>query len=155
MAYDVTSQWDDIHRKLGNYEPLPVVKKEHEFTKEYIEKLEEICDEEKDEVDLEDSDEEALNEYKRHLFEMGQMKQQKMSFQIKEIDAKDYVLEVNQAGEDICVLLNFFQPYNEYTLHINNLFEEMQKQYKTVKFLKTQATKCVENFPDHNLPYIL
>ena len=28
MAYDVTSEWDDIHRKLGNYEPLPEEKKQ-------------------------------------------------------------------------------------------------------------------------------
>lgn len=40
MAYNVTSEWDDIHRKLGNYEPLPVVKKQEEFVKENIEKLE-------------------------------------------------------------------------------------------------------------------
>lgn len=37
MAYDVTTEWDDIHRKLGNYEALPIEKKEHEYTKEYIE----------------------------------------------------------------------------------------------------------------------
>ena len=43
MAYDVTSQWDDIHRKLGNYEPLPVIKKESEYTKENLNELEEIC----------------------------------------------------------------------------------------------------------------
>lgn len=36
MAYDVTSQWDDIHRKLGNYEPLPLIKSEGEFTKENL-----------------------------------------------------------------------------------------------------------------------
>lgn len=42
MAYDVTSEWDDIHWKLGNYEPLPIEKKEHEYTKEYIDRLEEI-----------------------------------------------------------------------------------------------------------------
>ncbi len=36
MAYDVTSQWDDIHWKLGNYEPLPIIKSEHEYTLENI-----------------------------------------------------------------------------------------------------------------------
>lgn len=40
MAYDVTTEWDDIHRKLGNYEALPEEKKQEEFIKENIEKLE-------------------------------------------------------------------------------------------------------------------
>lgn len=42
MAYDVTSQWDDIHRQLGNYEPIPVEKTQKEFTEENIQKLEEL-----------------------------------------------------------------------------------------------------------------
>jgi hypothetical protein len=42
MAYDVTSQWDDIHRQLGNYEALPVEKTQAEFTNENIESLEQL-----------------------------------------------------------------------------------------------------------------
>ena len=38
---------------------------------------------------------------------------------------------------------------------INKAFEELCNEYKNVKFLKTIANKCVENFPDSNLPYIL
>lgn len=49
MAYDVTSQWDDIHRQLGNYEPLPVEKTQKEFTDENIEKLESITKAQKEE----------------------------------------------------------------------------------------------------------
>lgn len=44
MAWDVTTEWDDIHRKLGNYEPLPEKKTEAECTHENIEKLEELTE---------------------------------------------------------------------------------------------------------------
>ena len=44
MAWDVTTQWDDIHRKLGNYEPLPEKKTEKECTEENIEKLEQLTE---------------------------------------------------------------------------------------------------------------
>ena len=40
MAYNVTTEWDDIHRKLGNYEELPYEKPQHEFVQENIDKLE-------------------------------------------------------------------------------------------------------------------
>ena len=42
MAHDVTSEWDDIHRKLGNYELLPEQITETECTNENIKNLEEI-----------------------------------------------------------------------------------------------------------------
>lgn len=48
MAYDVTSQWDDIHRQLGNYEPLPVEKTQKEFTEENIQKLEQLTKDQKE-----------------------------------------------------------------------------------------------------------
>ena len=52
MAYDVTSQWDDIHRQLGNYEPLPVEKTQKEFTDENIDKLESLTKkQEKDKIE--------------------------------------------------------------------------------------------------------
>ena len=42
MAYDVTSQWDDIHRELGNYEKLPEKVTEAECTNENIDRLEDL-----------------------------------------------------------------------------------------------------------------
>jgi hypothetical protein len=49
MAYDVTSQWDDIHRQIGNYEPLPVEKTQKEYTDENITKLEGLTQTQKQE----------------------------------------------------------------------------------------------------------
>ena len=63
-----------------------------------------------------------MEEFKRKLLEKGQEKVFIKKYELKEIDSTDYVAEVNNAGEDVCVLLNFYQTYNEFTLHLNNLF---------------------------------
>ncbi len=77
MAYDVTTEWDDIHRKLGNYEPLPEVTPQEQFVKENILKLEELG--EKDKLnksgsDFDSDDEEFFEEYKRKKLESLQVK---------------------------------------------------------------------------------
>jgi len=38
MANGVRSQWEDIHVKLGNYEPRPVVTPEWELSNKEIDK---------------------------------------------------------------------------------------------------------------------
>ena len=69
MAYDVQSQWDDIHRRLGNYSQLPIEKKQSEYTKENVDKLEAFDvlkhkeDNEIDELE-DDMDEEFMMMYK-------------------------------------------------------------------------------------------
>ena len=40
MAYNVTSEWDDIHVRLGNYEPHPKETTQAEFTKQALDKCE-------------------------------------------------------------------------------------------------------------------
>lgn len=40
MAYDVTTEWDDIHVKLGNYEPRPKETTQSELTQQALEKCE-------------------------------------------------------------------------------------------------------------------
>lgn len=68
MAYDVTSEWDDIHRKIGNYEPLPEEKKQEEYVKENIDHLEKI-NQENDQTSSDLSDDEFFEEYKRKKLE--------------------------------------------------------------------------------------
>ena len=167
MAHDVTSEWDDIHRKLGNYEELPYVKPEEEYVQENINKLEALGkrdinpDKHSCSSDFDSDDEEFFEEYKRKKLEKmdfgGTNKKKKTSGfgGVKEITSVDYVREVNEAGDNITVLLNFYQDYNIKSIAINDAFDEMAKKHKKIKFLKTIATRCVEKFPDANLPYIL
>jgi len=179
MAYNVTSEWDDIHRKIGNYEPLPVEKSQAEYTKENLQKLEDLTNpdrvleekikdaeaNESEDSDLEDDDDAFFAEYKRKQLEKmengvkentDEVDQSKKIFRyVKEITAQEYVAEVNNAGEGVSVLLNFYQDYHKPSLKINEVFAELAGQYPSVKFLKSVATKCVPNFSDTNLPYIL
>ena len=172
MAWDVTTEWDDIHRKLGNYEELPVEKSQKEHTKENLEKIEQLGQrnleeeyhEKKDDDSLDDENDEYFQEYRRKKLEaMGNSREtpdeqetgQKFYRGVGEIDAKDYVKEVNQAGDGVAVLLNFYQEYSDATIQLNHVFEKLSKKYPTVKFLRSVATKCVQNFQDENLPYIL
>ena len=56
---------------------------------------------------------------------------------MREITSADYVPEVNNAGQDIVVLLNFYQNHVPKTLLINQAFEKLATQYPEIKFLKT------------------
>lgn len=109
----------------------------------------------------EEEDDEYFIEFKRKQLEKlqgeqreNEVKEKTFGF-VKEITSQDYVAEVNNAGEGITVLLNFYQNYHPKSLLINSAFEELAKEHPKIKFLKTVATKCVEEFPDSNLPYIL
>lgn len=66
-----------------------------------------------DELDeLEDEeDERILLEYRRkRIAEMKELANKSKYGQVNEITAKDYVQEVNNAGEDIWVILHLYKP---------------------------------------------
>ncbi len=64
MANGVHSEWDDIHVKLGNYEPHAVVISQEEHRKDNYDKMENfdpLANKDKEELDsLEDEIEEEL-----------------------------------------------------------------------------------------------
>lgn len=66
-----------------------------------------------DELDeLEDEeDEEVLLEYRRkRIAEMKELASKSKYGEVKEISGKDYVQEVNNAGEDVWVVLHLYKP---------------------------------------------
>lgn len=69
MANGITTEWDDIHVKLGNYEELPTIITQGEIRKDNYDKMENfdpLQNKTKDELDsLEDEiEEEYLRMYK-------------------------------------------------------------------------------------------
>lgn len=82
------------------------------------------------------------------------MKQKKFGF-VKMIAKADYVREVNEAGEGVDVILHMYKDSVEKCVLINRVMEKLAVRYPSIKFLKTISDKCVENFPDSQLPYIL
>lgn len=101
MAYDVTSQWDDAHRRLGNYSALPVEKKQEEYTTEAIDVLEgydPLADKDLDELDdLEDDlDDNFLAQYKQKRMAELKVKEAMPKFgYIREITRQDYIDQVS------------------------------------------------------------
>ena len=68
MANGVTTQWEDIHVKMGNYEPRPYVTPQSDIRKDNYDKFEDhdiLAQKDKEELDsLEDElDEEIFREY--------------------------------------------------------------------------------------------
>lgn len=161
MAYNVTSEWDDIHRKIGNYEPLPEVKPQSEFIEDNINQLEDLTNPERQVKTNEcsdDEDDEFFMEYRRKRLEemdTGQTNTKKTIASLQEITSQDYLREVNNAGEGVCVLLSFYQPHVPVSLEFVKTMTELSSQVSSVKCLKTIATKCVNNFQDSNLPFML
>lgn len=161
MAYDVTTQWDDIHRKLGNYEELPKEKTQAEYTKEAIEQmegynaLEHLDDQEIEEME-DDLDEEFMRQYKaKRLQELQQTKDQPKFEGIREITRQDYIDEVTNAPKGTYVVLHLYQNSVEACELMNRALFEASEKYKHIKFLKIVATKCIENYPDHNCPTLV
>lgn len=161
MAYDVTSQWDDIHRKLGNYEELPKEKKQAEYTQEALEVMEkynpldDLKDEEFDELE-DDLDEEFMREYKaKRLKELQESKTQPKFEGIREITRQDYIDEVTNAPKGVYVVLHLYQSSIEICEIMNRALFEASEKYKHIKFLKIVSTKCIENYPDQNVPTLV
>lgn len=161
MAYDVTSQWDDIHRKLGNYEELPVVTKEWEHSKVANEKMDNYDPlEGKKETELDDLEDDLeddfLRKYKEtRMMEMTDKKKDPTFIYVKEISKVEYKSEVNEAPKGVWVVLLLYQNYLKACNEMLPVMEEAAKKYEGMKFLKSVATKCIENYKDILCPTLI
>ena len=63
--------------------------------------------------------------------------------------------EVNNVDEDTWVIIVLYQPHLIYSLKLVEIIEQLQKKYKYIKFLKSIATKCIENYQDIDCPGLL
>ncbi|KAK0082557.1 hypothetical protein PV325_010194 [Microctonus aethiopoides] len=159
------TQWNDILRAKGI---IPEKAKEKEITEnEIINLLENTIDqrtgnvtnnlEDKslDELDeLEDEeDEKVLEEYrKKRIAEMRTLASKAKYGEVREISAQDYVSEVNNAGEDVWVILHLYKSGIPLCTLINQYLSSLARKFPATKFLKSISTTCIPNWPDKNLP---
>ncbi|XP_016920812.2 viral IAP-associated factor homolog [Apis cerana] len=159
------TEWNDILRKKGI-----IPEKPKEVTEEQIVDIVENTINEKtgrapndlenktlDELDeLEDEeDEKVLLEYRRkRIAEMKELANKSKYGEVKEISAEDYVQEVNNAGDDIWVILHLYKSGIPLCTLINQHLINLAKKFPTTKFLKSISTTCIPNWPDSNLPTI-
>lgn len=161
MANGVTSEWEDIHVKLGNYVPRAYEKPQNEYTTEAMEKLENydpLAKKNLEELeDLEDDlDEEFLQEYKKkRLEEMNKIAKKPHFGSVFEISRDEYLTHVTNAPAESFVVLHLYQDYVEKCKLFNELMSRMANKFPLIKFVKIVSTRCIENFPDSKLPCVI
>ncbi|XP_054002665.1 viral IAP-associated factor homolog [Hylaeus anthracinus] len=159
------TQWNDILRSKGI-----IPEKEKEVTEDEILNIAENTVNEKtgraptdlenktlDELDeLEDEeDEKVLLEYRhKRIAELKELANKSKYGEVKEISGKDYVQEVNNAGEDIWVVLHLYKHGVPLCTLINQHLASLARKFPTTKFLKSISVTCIPNWPDSNLPTI-
>ncbi|KYQ59877.1 Synaptic vesicle 2-related protein [Trachymyrmex zeteki] len=152
------TEWNDILRRKGI---IPEKKKEQEVTEDQIvnllenrNNLEEKTLDELDELEDEE-DERVLEEYRRkRIAEMKELVNKCKYGEVQEISAEDYVKEVNNAGEDVWVVLYLYKSGIPLCTLINQYLASLAKKFPATKFLKSISTTCIPNWPDSNLPTI-
>ncbi|XP_011694581.1 PREDICTED: viral IAP-associated factor homolog [Wasmannia auropunctata] len=161
------TEWNDILRRKGI---IPEKQKEHEVTEDQIVNLLESTIDEKtgrapdsleektlDELDeLEDEeDERVLEEYRRRrIAEMKELANKSKYGEVQEISAEGYVKEVNNAGEDVWVVLHLYKSGIPLCTLVNQHLASLARKFPATKFLKSISTTCIPNWPDRNLPTI-
>jgi len=161
MAYNVTSEWEDAHVRLGNYLPRP-----KEVTTEELEKLAIDVIDKYDPLDSkslsqlkeleDDEDEDVIRAYEAKR--MQELKDYSMMYKygkLIELRKQDYVQEVNRAPKDVFVVLFLYQTYSKQSNILEKILEVLAVKFPTVKFLKIVATNCVQNFKDEDVPGLL
>ncbi|CAD8177919.1 unnamed protein product [Paramecium pentaurelia] len=149
MANGVTTEWEDIHVKHGNYVEREKVTTLAETYQQAIQKLDEKQDSDDDFFE----DDEFTKQYKnQRLQQMMEQAQKKLYGEVYEISRDEYVKQVTEASKDRFVVLSLYQDYIIESLKLNEVLQELAKQYKEIKFVKMVATKCIENFPDDQCP---
>lgn len=120
MANGVTSEWEDIHVRLGNYLPREKVVTTAETSMKSMEKGETLDPmSKKDMTELkkleDDFDEDYLEEFrKKRMEEMkAAMLKPKFGF-VLEINKQEYIAEVTNAPKDVFVVIHLYQ--NSYSV---------------------------------------
>ncbi|XP_076174270.1 viral IAP-associated factor [Ptiloglossa arizonensis] len=159
------TEWNDILRRKGI-----IPEKEKEVTEDEILDIVENTINEKtgraptdledktlDELDeLEDEeDEKILLEYRRkRIAELQELANKSKYGNVKEISGIDYVQEVNNAGEDVQVVLHLYKTGIPLCTLVNQHLANLARKFPATKFLKSISTTCIPNWPDNNLPTI-
>jgi hypothetical protein len=161
MANGVTTEWEDIHVKLGNYVARDKEPENNELEKIIIEKLEAYDPlenktmQELKEID-DDEDEEVLKIYKeKRMKEMQEYALKPKYGKLLEIRKQDYIQEVTNATKDVFVVLHLYQTYVEASNVMTKILENLARKFPLVKFINIQATNCCEGFKDADVPALL
>ena len=161
MAWNVTTEWEDIHVKLKNYLPREKDKTTEEIQKLALETAENynpLANKNLNELIIleeNDEDDEEIKKFKEiRLAELKLLASKPKFGKLLELRKQDYITEVNNCHKDVFVVIHLYQTYIEECNILNKIFEYLSQKFIYVKFLKIVANNCVENFQDQDCPTI-
>lgn len=161
MAYGVSTEWEDIQVKMGNYLPREKDPTNDELEKIAIETVENYDPLEKKTLEElkeleDDEDDEVLKQYQeKRLRELQEYAQKPKFGKVYELRKQDYIAEVTNAPKDVYVVLHLYQTYSEPANILARIFENMAKKFPLVKFMSIVATNCIENYKDADVPGVI
>lgn len=165
MANGVTTEWEDIHVKLGNYVAREKEKSNDEIFNENIEReaqkdqmtgksFDQLKKEQ--EENLDSDDDEVLKEYERkRLAELKEFASKPKYGQLRELKSQDYIQEVNKAPKDVFVVLFLYQDSVMDSRVMERILTAMAKKFVLIKFMKILSTDCIKGIQDSNVPAII
>lgn len=163
MAFNVTTEWEDLQVKFGNYLPREKDPTTEEITKVAIETIENYDHLEKKNVDelklLEETneeDEEVIKEYmEKRMRELKELASKPKYGRVVEIRKQDFIQEVNNAPKDVYVVIHLYQTFNDQSNMLAKIFDSLAQKFPFVKFIKIVATNCIENYRDEDVPGLI
>jgi hypothetical protein len=153
----VTTEWDDIQRRIGNLPelevlaPAPAWESEEVVNQQVHDRLGAVhadgagCSEDAsaDNDVLEGLRVKRLQEIKGEVGRFGS---------ILGITNAEFVSEVNHAGEGVGVVVFLFKQRHYHSQYMQVLLEKLARRFKHVKFCQIGHDDCIPGYPDSNLP---
>lgn len=161
MARGVSTEWEDVQVKYGNYLARDREETNDEIEKKVIEVLENYDPLDKKNIEQlkeleDDEDEEVLRIYEqKRMEELKQIAQRPKFGTVIEFRKQDYVTEVTNAPKDVFVVCHLYQTWSETSNILSRIFDNLAKKFVFVKFCRIVANNCVENYQDKDVPGII
>lgn len=155
-----TSEWFDQQVKHKNYLPnekVETVDEVEQMIREAVENYDPMEHKNLEELEqMEDDfeDDKFFMEYKQKKLNEIKEKSKGAYGIMREIRYDDYKAEVTEASKEVPVVILLHQEYIETSKVLNQILMNMAKKFPAVKFLRIQASNCVQNFRDSDVPTI-
>lgn len=166
MATGVTTEWEDIQVRMGNWKPREQQPTSEDYFQANVEAAEEynplqnkklttLEEMKEDDPDLEDDDE-FMKQYREKRLQELKVDATKPKYgSIIEINRPQFEVEVNRAPQDVIVIIHLYQDHIPECRKLNEILAQLAKKHPTRKFIKIVANKCIENYLDIDCPGIL
>ena len=162
MANHVTTEWEDIHVKLGNYvpteKPMESNDKLQEIAIEEMQKYDPLENKNIEQLDAleDDEDDEVLRRYKeKRIKEMKEMASKPHYGKLLELKKQDYIQEVTNAPKGVYVVVHLYQEYIMDCKILDKILDSLAHKFILVKFMRIKANECIEGFKDKDVPAVI